>query len=168
MNMAAVIAWLSATPVNWFVNHYSWVWPTCQTLHLMGLALLLGNVGLLDLRLLGVAKALPADPIHRLLGWGISGFVLNTITGVLFVVGQPREMLNNPAFQAKMVFISLAGLNVLLFYVSGMRKAIAQLGPGKDAPLLAKAIAGVSLFLWVGVAYWGRMLPYVGDATGPF
>jgi len=164
MNLAAMGTWLSSTQLSWFVNHYSWVWPVCQTLHFIGLALLLGNVGLLDLRLLGVAKALPVEPIHRLIPWGVAGFLLNAVTGLLFVVGTPMQYLPNPAFQLKVLFIALAGLNLLLFYATGARAAVAELAPGKDAPRTAKVIAGASLFLWIGVIYWGRMLPYLGDA----
>ena len=39
-----------------------------------------------------------------------------------------------------------------------------RLGAGENAPLTAKVIAGVSLFLWFGVLYWGRMLPFIGNA----
>ncbi len=164
MSVAALIAWLASTPLSRFVNHYAWVWPTCQVLHFIGLALLLGNVGLLDLRMLGVAKGLPVGPINRLIPWGVAGFLLNAITGTLFVFGEPKQYLPNPAFRLKILFIALAGINLLVFSVSDTRVAVADLGPGKDAPRSAKMIAATSLFLWIGVVYWGRMLPYIGDA----
>jgi hypothetical protein len=67
-------------------------------------------------------------------------------------------------FWAKIAFILLAGVNVLLFYVSGIFQAVETLGAGEDAPRGAKAIAATSLFLWVGVMFWGRMLPFLGVA----
>jgi hypothetical protein len=164
MSIAALVAWLAATRLSWVVNHYAWIWPAAQTLHFIGLALLLGNVGLLDLRLLGVAKELPVEPINRLIPFGVAGFLLNAFTGTLFVFGEPKQYLPNPAFQLKILFIALAGLNVLVFSFSETRLVVAGLGPGKDAPRKAKIIAAMSLFLWVGVVYWGRMLPYIGDA----
>jgi hypothetical protein len=60
----------------------------------------------------------------------------------------------------KLLFIFLAGLNLLVFYSSGMSKAIDALGPGDDAPLLGKVIAGMSLSLWVGVIWVGRLVPW--------
>lgn len=60
--------------------------------------------------------------------------------------------------------IVLAGLNVGLFYVTGMARTVEALGPGEDIPPGAKLIAASSLFLWLGVLYLGRMLPFVGDA----
>lgn len=59
---------------------------------------------------------------------------------------------------------SLHAHNVLLFYVTGVFRNVEGLGPGDDAPLAAKVIAAVSLFLWIGVMYLGRMLPFLGDA----
>ena len=56
------------------------------------------------------------------------------------------------------------GLNVLIFYVSGLARTVEALGPGEDAPLGAKLVAAASLFLWVAVMYMGRMLPYIGNS----
>jgi hypothetical protein len=58
------------------------------------------------------------------------------------------------------VFIALAGLNLLAFYVTGTARASDLVGPGQDAPFRAKVIAGTSLFLWVGVMYFGRLIPW--------
>jgi hypothetical protein len=58
----------------------------------------------------------------------------------------------------------LAGINVLLFYVTGTSRTVEALGPGDDAPLSAKLIAAASLFFWVGVMFWGRMLPFIGNS----
>ena len=67
--MQAFAVWLAATRYSAFVNGHQWVWPACETLHFIGLALLIGNVGLLDLRLLGFEKGLPfivAEPLRPL------------------------------------------------------------------------------------------------------
>jgi hypothetical protein len=50
-------------------------------------------------------------------------------------------------------------LNLLAFYATGMSRAVDALRPGDDAPGLAKLIAGASLFLWLGVIYFGRLIP---------
>jgi hypothetical protein len=160
----SLAAWLPTTAPSQFVNNHSWVWPTCETLHFMGLILLMGNVGLLDLRMLGLLKELPAKPLNRFVRWGIAGFVVNLVTGTVFFVGQPGQYVDNRAFYAKLVFLFLAGLNVLAFYATGVSRQVESLAAGDDAPPLAKFIAGTSLFLWIGVMYFGRMLPYLGNA----
>ena len=63
-----------------------------------------------------------------------------------------------------MLFIVFAGLNAILFYMSGFKRMVDRVEAGHDAPLGAKVSAAVSLFLWVGVMYWGRMLPFIGNA----
>jgi len=147
---------------------YPWAWPLCETLHFIGLCLLIGIVGSFDLRLLGVAKGLPLAALKRLLPWGVFGFVLCLITGGLFVGGIGANLVGDNAFdvimrdiylQLKLIFIFLAGINLLAFYLTGMARAVDALGPGDDAPPLAKVIAGASLFLWIGVVVFGRLIP---------
>ena len=145
-----------------------WAWPLCETLHFIGLCLLIGIVGSFDLRVLGVAKGLPLAPLKRLLPWGVFGFVLCLITGGMFVGGLGANLVGDNAFdvlmrdgylQLKLIFIFLAGLNLLVFYLTGMARAVDALGMGDDAPPLAKVIAGASLFLWIGVVVFGRLIP---------
>ena len=145
----------------WLIDHYHWAWPACETLHFMGMALLVGIVGLVDLRLLGVARSLPFAPLQRLLPLAILGFVINLITGVVFVTAAPGNYATSIAFRLKVLFILLAGINVLAFYLTGASRAAAALGPGDDAPLPVKSIAAISLFLWIGVMFWGLMLPFL-------
>lgn len=156
--------WLGASPIGYFAKHYEWVWPLCQILHFVGLVLLVGMVGILDLRMLGVAKGLSARPLNKFVKFGVAGFGLNIVTGVIFYSGDPLQYLHNPAFQWKMAFVALAGLNVLTFYATGMFRKVEALGPGEDAPLGAKIIATMGLLFWFAVMYMGRMLPYLGDA----
>jgi uncharacterized membrane protein len=126
--------------------------------------MLMGAIGVIDLRLLGLAKRVPFAPLHRLVPWGISGFLICLSTGLVFFTGDPLQYVNNWVFWAKMSFVVLAGLNVATFYVTGIFDAAEKLGPGADAPRGAKVIAALSLFLWIGVMYLGRMLPFLGDA----
>jgi hypothetical protein len=156
--------WLEATSVSRAITYYSWIWPTCETLHFMGLALLIGNVGVLDLRLLGALKRLPVAPLNRLIRWGVLGFVVNLLTGLVFFVGAPSQYVANIAFAFKLIFMALAAVNLAVFNLSGIARIVDALGPGDDAPASAKIIAGTSLFLWVGVMFWGRMLPFIGNA----
>ena len=144
-----------------------WFLPLCESLHFIGMALLIGVVSVLDLRMLGMARRLPLGPLQRLAPWAVLGFVINLITGAVFIAANPRQYLGPPlslSFAAKMLFIVLAGLNAILFYVSGLKRAVDGVEAGSDAPLGAKISAAVSLLLWVGVMYWGRMLQFFGKS----
>jgi hypothetical protein len=164
MDLQPLADWLSTTSLSQFVTGHAWVWPACESLHFFGLALLIGNVGLLDLRLLGFERHLPLLPLNRFVLWGILGFAINLVTGILFFVGNPAQYVHNIAFGWKVLFIILAGMNVLVFYLTGTYRRVGMLQPGEDAPPLAKVIAGTSLFLWLAVMYMGRMLPYIGNS----
>src|SRR5438552_112992 len=162
--MQPLVDWLTATELSMFVSEHAWVWPACETLHFIGLALLIGNIGLLDFRLLGIVKDMAFVPVNRFVRWAVLGFAINLATGILFFVGNPAQYVYNIAFGYKLVFMALAGVNVLIFYVTGLSRAVETLGPGDDAPAAAKVIAAASLFLWVAVMYMGRMLPYIGNS----
>lgn len=136
-----------------------WGWPICETLHFFGLSLLIGTVGMFDMRLLGLAKRIPFAALHRLIPWGIGGYILNVITGSMFLVSAPDQYLYNSAFHLKMLFMALAGLNVLAFYTTMFRRLVA-LPAGAGAPWPARWIGGASLFLWTGVVIFGRLLTF--------
>jgi hypothetical protein len=149
-------SYLETTRLSYFMVHSDFAWPICESLHFLGLSLLIGTVGLLDLRMLGMAKELSPRAMHRLVGWGIFGFAINVVTGTMFFVGIPYQYIYNGAFQLKMLCVMLLGVNVLVFYLTMYRK-VSVLGPGDVAPLGARIAAGISLFLWIAVICLGRL-----------
>ena len=159
--------WMRWPSVEHLIYKYLWVWGVCQSLHFVGMVLLIGTVGILDLRMLGMAKQLPPAALKKLIPWGVFGFMLCLATGFVFVTGMyaninvhPYVVLTSDVFlQLKLLFVLLAGLNLLAFYVTGMSKAVDRLGPGDDAPPLAKVFAGASLFFWIAVMYFARLIP---------
>ena len=147
--------------IQYFVIDYSrWVWPILEDLHFLGLILLLGTIGALNLRILGFLKQLPLAPLHRFIPWGIAGFIINIITGLLFFIGMPGFYVVNVVFQIKMLTILVAGANLLLFYCTGAFLVWEQLGPREDAPPFAKFIAATSILLWFAVIVLGRYIPF--------
>ena len=119
----------------------------------------LGTIGLFDLRLLGMARELPPAAFDRLVRWGIGGFLVCLVTGALFFAGIPGGYIDNPAFRAKLLLLTLAGTNLLLF-TRTVAHRVAGLRPGESAPLLARWLAGLSLLLWVAVLCAGRMIAF--------
>jgi hypothetical protein len=137
------------------------MWPTCETLHFIGLSLLLGVVLLVDLRVLGVIRGVSFQSLHRLLPWAALGFGVNIGTGMLFFIGIPGQYTKNPAFYWKIGLAMLAGLNAVYFTILDEPWS---LGPKEDAPLTAKIAAGSAMLLWLGVLYFGSMLPFMGNS----
>ena len=151
-----------------YFRTFAWAWPLNEVVHFVGITLLIGIVGMYDLRLLGVAKGIPVASLGRLLPWAVFGFVLATVTGLLFTTGiyanisvPPGTVLINDGYlQLKLTFYFLAGINLIAFYATGMSRAVETLGPGEDAPPLVKTFAGASLFFWLAVMYFGRLIPW--------
>jgi uncharacterized membrane protein len=150
-----------ARTVGSFVTDTPWMWPTCETLHFVGLSLLLGVVLLVDLRVLGVVRGVSFQSLHRLLPWAALGFGVNIGTGMLFFVGIPGQYIKNPAFYWKISLAMLAGLNAVYFTILDEPWS---LGPKEDAPLTAKIAAASAMLLWLGVLYFGSMLPFIGNS----
>ena len=137
----------------------AWGWPAVESLHFLGLSLLLGAVGVFDLRMLGVARGIGMGAFHRLVPWGVGGYALNVMTGFLFVTSAPDQYVYNPAFQVKLGLMAVAGLNVVFFY----RFVFARVRSAPDdahAPRAAKVAAAVSLGCWIGVITCGRLITY--------
>ena len=152
---------LKSVYVAKFQFQHPWAWPMLETLHFIGLSLLFGIVILGNLRILGMMRSAPLIDIHRLLPWGLWGFVINAVTGMMFFVGAAGQYFDNPAFHLKLVCMLLAGANVL--YLT-LFDDIWTLKAGEHAPLSVRLVAVSQVFLWIGVIYFGRMLPYLGDA----
>jgi hypothetical protein len=158
-------AWIKHTGIGAPMTATTWLWPLCETLHFIGLALLIGVAGLFDLRMLGFVRRVSLGAVMDLRPWAALGLAINLVTGVMFFVGAPRSVRAQSAWWAKVTFILIAGLNILAFELSPRAKAMVQeVGPGDNTPLRLKFAGGISLFSWFAVLYFGRMLPFIGTA----
>jgi len=146
------------------IDTSQWIWPILEDLHFIGLILLLGTIGVLNLRVLGFMKRLPIAPLHRFIPWGIAGFIINVITGFMFYLGMPGFYVLNFVFQLKILAVLLAGGTLLLFYCTSAFRGLERVGPGEDAAASAKLIAACSLLLWLAVIILGRYIPF-GEVT---
>jgi hypothetical protein len=154
--MREVIFWLARTDVATFVRHSAWAWAVLEIVHFLGLSMLLGTVGLFDLRLMGYAKQIPPKALHRLVPIGIAGFLINMTSGTLFFISSPGLYIGNIAFEIKLVLLVVAAINVAAFYLV-MRRPVLALEAGGITPLAARIIGGISLAVWISVLVAGRM-----------
>src|SRR5262249_26875866 len=119
------------------MNNVQWAWRTSESIHFIGLSLLIGTVGLFDLRMIGLVKRVPVAALHRLIRFGILGYLMNVLTGITFLAGASDQYIHNPAFQMKLLFMGTAGINVAVFYLT-MYRRVAAVGSGDEAPLPAR------------------------------
>jgi hypothetical protein len=159
--MNPVLDWMQTTWLNQLALNYAWTWPTLESLHFLGLCLLIGAILIMDLRLIGFERLIPLRAVHGLVPLAFLGFGINLATGLMFCFGDPYRYAINIAFQIKMVLVLLAGLNALLYYVK-VEPLLAAVGPHGKTPPLAKAVGAASILLWFGVLTYGRLIPYLG------
>jgi Family of unknown function (DUF6644) len=167
----ALVRWLAhAAPPVATMMRTAWGWPMAESIHFLGLSMLVGCVGAFDLRLLGVGKRIPIAALHKLIPLGLLGFAINLSTGSLFLLTEPDQYIYNPSFQFKMLFIAVAGINALMFYKTSWGRATAD-NAVPDAPRAAKVAAVISLSVWIAVIVCGRLLTFYRPggcpASGP-
>lgn len=150
-----------ASGLSMFVTGTKWMWPVCETLHFIGLSLLMGVVFIVDLRMMGMMKRISFPVLHRLIPWAALGFGINVMTGMLFFIGNPGQYTNSIPFQWKMALVLVAGANALYFT---MFDEVWDLAPEQSAPMMAKVAAGGAVVLWIAIMWCGNMLPFLGTS----
>ena len=144
-----------------------WIVPVWKTLHYFAITALIGIVGVVDLRILGVGRGLALRPLQRLMPWAFAAFLVAAASGYALIRIGPGNSLGPPinaAFAAKILFLVLIGLNDVLYIATGLKREVDGVAAGESTSVSARIVAGVSLVLWVGVVYWSRMLSFLAGA----
>lgn len=135
------------------LRSHVWAYPALEVAHITGIALLLGNLVLLELRVFGLGAELPVKALARLsLGLALAGFSVVAASGLLMFASQPAELLANRAFTLKMLLLLAAGCNAAWFHGRGSLEKL-------DA--MARAQMGVSTLIWLAVVACGRWIAYL-------
>lgn len=131
---------------------HPWAYPALEVVHIVGIALLLGNLVLLEFRVFGFGPALPMEALARLsLSIAVGGFALVAASGLAMFASQPQELLANGAFTLKMGLLLLAACNAAAFHARGSLRRL---------DFTARALMLVSTVLWVAVLACGRWIAY--------
>jgi hypothetical protein len=154
------LAWLETTAIANAIRTIPWIYPTLETAHYIGLALLVGGILLTDLRLLGFAAGLPLRSMLGLLRFVWIGFAINLASGTLIFIYGALQFSGNPAFRVKMVLMLLAGINALIFTRAAAGAGERWIASG-HVPAAIKLVATASVILWLGVVTAGRWMAYV-------
>jgi hypothetical protein len=160
--MQALCKWLEQTSVGASVRESLWLFPVIETVHLLGMATLVGAIATFDLRLLGwvLQRVRVTELARRLFPWAWAGFAVQVVTGVMLFSSEAVKVVANPAFQVKMFLIFLAGVHALIFHWTIYRdKAVWD--ESAELPAGAKVAGLVSIVLWVGVVAAGRFIGFV-------
>lgn len=128
--------------------------PIVQMFHILGIGVVMGTIVMLNLRVLG--WAVPSQRLDemsaRLMPWLWSALLVMVLSGLVFVIARPRRYFVNPVFGIKFALLAVA-----LVLTLALRPLMAR---SVGAPVVAKALAAVSLLAWLGVVLAGRWIAY--------
>ena len=152
---------IEASALGAAMRDSEWFFPIAEIVHISGIAVLVGSIAILDLRLLGLSRGLPVRKLAaHALPWTIGSFALILPSGLAMFVAQAGELIASPVFALKMCLILAAGTNAAVFH-AGVYRGAAQWDVDAMPPIAARAAAAFSLILWVSVIACGRLLAYV-------
>jgi hypothetical protein len=144
---------LDRLPLAVAIRESAWLFPALEIVHLAGIAALFGALLLVDLRVFGLRRSLPLPELGRFgAAVAASAFVVIVASGGLLALSNAAGYIANRAFVAKLGFITLAALNMIVFH---LRDGLAR------ADAIARVQAAVSLALWLAAIAAGRLIAYL-------
>ena len=149
LEASAFSTWLRESPSIW-------AYPTILTLHTVGLGVLVGANWMVDLRVLGFARAIPVSVLSRAFPMMWAGFWLNALTGALLFAGDPTTKGTTAVFMWKLAIVAVG----VVLMIALKRKLHGQDFEGSSASAGVKTLAATSLILWVAAIAAGRWMAY--------
>ncbi len=152
---------IAATGLATALRESTWLYPTVETIHIVGFALLVGSIAVVDLRLLGAGRTIGVRPLLRLaLPVTLWSALLVVPTGVLLFVAHAGDLVGNGAFVVKMILLFAVATNAAMFH-AGPARAESDAAAGTVPRASTRVFASISLALWVAVLVAGRLIAYV-------
>lgn len=133
-------------------------YPIANLVHLLGLVMVVGGIGILDLRLAGLFRRIPAAPLSTALTpIAVVGLVLMVPSGATMFAADAAALVHSPTFRLKLMLIALALANAILFRLMWTKRLPQwDLNP----PIAGRLMAAASVSLWLSAAACGRMIAY--------
>jgi hypothetical protein len=157
--MEAFAQWLAGTPFSHGIARTLWLIPVLQSIHILGIAVVLSSVAMIELSIVGAVKTQTlVQTAHRFLPWLWAGLILLAATGILLIIGEPKRSLPNPAFQLKMLMLALALAMALAFQASLRPDTRFWTRNGRR---LTPVLAVLVFLLWCAIAVAGRWIAYI-------
>lgn len=154
--------WLSTTFPSVFIqNHYTWVIPTIQSVHIVGIGLVMGSVFMIYLRILGWAgmDQTLRQTVSRFGPWLTGGLCLMLATGILMVIGEPVRELVTFSFWLKMSLVAVSTAIAAAFQIS-LRRHERRWEETLVNRRSVQGLAILSFLIWVCIIILGRLIAY--------
>jgi Na+/phosphate symporter len=161
MDIAEFLKSLAESGLAARIRDSLFLFPLLESTHVIGLALVFGTIAIIDLRLLGLASAQRSFQrmASDILKWTWGAFALTALTGALMFTTNAPVYYHNFFFRTKMLLLALTGINMLVFELTAGR-TIHAWDKAPAAPPAGKAVAVLSLVMWIGVIFMGRLIGF--------
>ena len=162
MSLLDICKWIQETSLSVSIRESILVFPLLEGGHLLGIAVSAGTIAISDLRMMGLVfrKESASEVFHQLVPWTAAGFAMMIVTGSLLLWSEPVKCYNSNSFRVKVLFLFLAGLNVLIFHSSKVYREMHTWERAVNPPRAAKIAGGISLISWAMVIIAGRTTAY--------
>jgi len=157
-----ILTWIDGTQLADNIRISVWMFPALEVAHVAAIAIVLGSIARVDLRLAGlVSRERSISEISReMLPWTWISFAFATLFGLLLFVGQPLRYAEVAFFDGKIILILLAALNMLVFEFF-TRRGVAKWDRAPMPPVQVRIAGGLSLAFWLSVLICGRLIGFV-------
>jgi hypothetical protein len=154
--------WLQDTQFSTSIRESILAFPVIEGLHLLGISVSAGLIAISDLRMMGMIlkKESASDVFHQLIPWTTAGFLMMIVTGTLLFISEPVKCYTNISFRFKVLFLFVAGINVLVFHSSKVYREMRAWEWAESPPRAAKVAGWISLISWGIVIIVGRTTAY--------
>lgn len=162
MSLLEICQWMQETPLSISIRESILMFPIIEGLHLLGISVSAGLIAISDLRMMGLIlkKESASDVFHQLIPWVTAGFAMMIVTGSLLFISEPVKCYENLSFRFKILFLFVAGINVLIFHSSKVYRTMSEWEWAANPPRAAKMAGWVSLISWGIVIIVGRTTAY--------
>jgi hypothetical protein len=153
--------WLSQTPASLAIQTHEWVIPTLQSIHIVAIAVVMGSVLMVALRILGLAGSDQTllETFGRFSPSLLGALVVAAVTGTFQLMGEPSRELLSFSFWLKMSLLSAATLTAILLRTS-VKKNETVWEKVKVHRWRVKALAIGSVLTWAAIMVLGRLIAY--------
>jgi hypothetical protein len=155
------LRWLEGSGFGTAIRQSRWLYPVVETGHILGFVVLVGGAVMFDLRVLGISRSIPVEPLARLLLWCARvSLPVVLLTGLTLFITNATTTAANPVFRLKLVLIAAGLANAAAFRRGAPFRSVRDWDRDLPSPLGARLTAALSLLLWIGVIVCGRFIAY--------
>ena len=154
------VEWVENTSLSLWMVDSIWGYPIALATHAVGMAILVGTILMIDLRVLGYGSQVPLRSFGRVFIASWIGAVLNLASGLALFTVDPEHFLNHPIFWTKIGLI-VSGLFLLYLLLRDLKSSGRDSSENIEPSFKAKSIAGLSLVIWLGAIVAGRLIAYL-------